>query len=75
MSKKANENQMVPIMNRPVKDWCQSKYLHLLTNTCMQQMGQKGQCAPKYCEWRIKSKIYGEQKDEVVFSEYGGYFV
>lgn len=45
MSKKSNENQTIPIRNRPVKDLCQNKYLDLLTNTFMQQMGQKGQCA------------------------------
>lgn len=33
MSKKTNENQTVPIRNRPVKDLCQSKHLDLLTNT------------------------------------------
>lgn len=37
--------------------------LHLLTNTCTQQMGQKGQFASDYCEWGVKCKIYGEQKD------------
>lgn len=33
MSKKSNENQTIPIRNRPVKDLCQNKYLDLLTNT------------------------------------------